>query len=332
MKQRQLGPFPVSAIGVGCMNLSHAYGAPPSFDAAQRLLLRALDLGCTLFDTAALYGFGANEELVGRVLAPHRAKFTLAGKCGMQGVGFADGVKRVIDGRPATLKATCEDSLRRLQTDVIDLYYLHRWDKQVPIEDSIGALADLVRDGKIRAIGLSEVSAATLRRAHAVHPIAAVQTEYSLWTRNAEIAVLQACRELGAAFAAFSPVARGFLTGTLRDVGGFDAKDIRRAMPRFAPATYAANLRLLDGVAEVARDAGCTMAQLALAWLLTRGEHVIPIPGTTNIAHLEENLGAEAVALSAAQVARLDRLVNHDTVQGARYGAQSQVEVDTEEF
>jgi aryl-alcohol dehydrogenase-like predicted oxidoreductase len=250
----------------------------------------------------------------------------------MQGVGFADGVKRVIDGRPETLKATCDDSLHRLQTDVIDLYYLHRWDKQVPVEDSVGALADLVRAGKIRAIGLSEVSAATLRRAHAVHPIAAVQTEYSLWTRNPELAVLQACRELGAAFVAFSPVARGFLTGTLRDVSGFDAKDIRRAMPRFAPATYAANLCLLDGVAEVAREAGCTMAQLALAWLLARGEHVIPIPGTTNLAHLEENLGADAVALSAAQTARLDRLINQDTVQGARYGAQSQVEVDTEEF
>ncbi len=332
MKQRRIGPFQVGAIGLGCMNLSHAYGAPPSFEDARALLHRALDLGCTLFDTATLYGFGANEELVGKVLAPHRAKFTLASKCGVQGVQFEGGIKRVIDGRPATLKATCEDSLRRLQIDVIDLYYLHRWDKQVPIEDSVGALAELKREGKIRAIGLSEVSAATLRRAHAVHPIAALQTEYSLWTRNSEIAVLDACRELGAAFVAFSPVARGFLTGTLRDVSGFGAKDIRRAMPRFEPATYAANLALLDGFASVAREAGCTPAQLALAWLLARGEHVIPIPGTTRIDHLEENFGADAVVLAPALLQQLDALINQHTVVGARYNPANQVEVDTEEF
>ena len=186
------------------MNLSHAYGEPPPFEAAERLLLHALDCGVTLFDTAALYGFGVNEDLVGRVLAKHRAKFTLASKGGLHGV---DG-KRVIDGRPETLKWSCEQSLRRLRTEVIDLYYLHRWDKQVPIEDSVGAMSDLVREGKVRTLGLSEVSAATLRKAHAVHPISAVQTEYSLWTRNAEIAVLDACRELGAAFVAFSPLAR----------------------------------------------------------------------------------------------------------------------------
>ena len=186
MQQRALGPFQVSAIGLGCMNLSHAYGAPVSAEQGERVLLAALDAGVTLFDTAALYGFGANETLVGRVMKPHRHCFTLASKCGMQGVDVnGDGkLVRVIDGRPATLRQTCEDSLRRLQTDVIDLYYLHRWDKSVPIEDSVGALADLVRAGKIRSIGLSEVSAATLRRAHAVHPIAALQTEYSLWTRE----------------------------------------------------------------------------------------------------------------------------------------------------
>jgi hypothetical protein len=333
VRQRQLGPFRVSAIGLGCMNLSHAYGAPPPFDEAKQLLLSALDQGCTLFDTATLYGFGANEELMGEVLAPHRSKFTLASKCGIHGVKSADGtLKRVIDGRPATLKAGCEESLRRLKTDVIDLYYLHRWDKQVPIEDSVGALADLVREGKIRAIGLSEVSADTLRRAHAVHPIAAVQTEYSLWTRNPEIAVLQACRELGAAFVAFSPLARGFLTGTLRDVSGLGPKDIRRGMPRFAPEVYAQNLPLLDGVADIARELGCTMGQLSLAWLLARGDHVIPIPGTTRIDHMEENFGADAVSPSAAQLERLDRLVNHDTVHGPRYNAGTQVEVDTEEF
>jgi len=191
------------------MNLSHAYGVPPSPDAAARILLRALDLGFTHFDTAALYGFGANEELVGRTLAPHRSRFTLASKCGAQGVKSDSGTRRVIDGRPATLKNTCEDSLRRLKTEVIDLYYLHRWDKAVPIEDSVGALSDLVHAGKIRAIGLSELSAATLQRAHAVHPVAAVQSEYSLWTRNPEIAVIEACRSIGATFVAFSPLARG---------------------------------------------------------------------------------------------------------------------------
>ena len=246
MKTRRLGPFTVSAIGLGCMNLSHAYGQPPAFEAAQALLLHSLDSGVTLFDTAALYGFGANEELVGRVLSPHRERFTLASKCGMTGV---DG-KRVIDGRPATLKRTCEESLKRLRTDVIDLYYLHRWDQQVPIEDSVGALADLVRDGKVLSIGLSEVSAATLRRAHAVHPITAIQSEYSLWTRNPEIGVLDACRELGTTLVAFSPLARGFLPGTLRDVGTFDAKDIRRAMPRFAPDAYAKNLALADALKD----------------------------------------------------------------------------------
>jgi aryl-alcohol dehydrogenase-like predicted oxidoreductase len=325
---RSLGPFQVSPIGLGCMNLSHAYGVPPSPDDAASLLLRALELGVTHFDTAGLYGFGANEALVGRVLAPHRHRFTLASKCGMTGV---DG-QRVIDGRPKTLKATCEAALKRLRTDVIDLYYLHRWDQSVPIEDSVGALGELVEAGKIRAVGLSEVSAATLRRAHAVFPITALQTEYSLWTRNPEIAVLDTCRELGTAFVAFSPVARGFLPGTLRDVSAFDAKDIRRAMPRFAPANYAENLRLLDGVAEVAREAGCTLAQLSLAWLLHRGEHILPIPGTTSVAHLEENLAATRVTLTPAQLQRLDTLVHHDTVRGARYNAATQTEIDTEEF
>ena len=314
------------------MNLSHAYGVPPSPEAAERLLLAALDAGVTLFDTAALYGFGANETLVGQVLKAHRSRFTLASKGGLAGVQFDDGIKRVIDGRPETLRRNCEDSLRRLQTDVIDLYYLHRWDKSVPIEDSVGALADLVRAGKIRSIGLSEVSAATLRRAHAVHPIAALQTEYSLWTRNPEIAVLQACRELGVAFVAFSPVARGFLCGELRDVSTLDAKDIRRAMPRFAPEAYAANLALLDGYQALARDVGCTPAQLSLAWLLHKAEHIIPIPGTTSVEHLHDDLGAVNVRLDAATMARLDALINQRTVVGIRYNAQSASEVDTETF
>ena len=334
MQQRNLGPFSVSAIGLGCMNLSHAYGAPVSAEQGERVLLAALDAGVTLFDTATLYGFGANETLVGRVLKQHRSRFTLASKCGMQGVDVAGDGKlvRVIDGRPDTLRKTCEDSLRRLQTDVIDLYYLHRWDKSVPIEESVGALGELVRRGHIRTVGLSEVSAATLRRAHAEFPITAVQTEYSLWTRNPEIAVLDACRELGVAFVAFSPVARGFLCGGLTDVSTLDAKDIRRAMPRFAPEAYAANLKLLDGYQAIARDVGCTPAQLALAWLLHQGEHIIPIPGTTNVEHLHDDLGAVNVRLDAATMERLGALINERTVVGNRYNAQSAREVDTETF
>jgi aryl-alcohol dehydrogenase-like predicted oxidoreductase len=314
------------------MNLSHAYGTPPPTDVAERLLLEALDLGVTLFDTAALYGFGANETLVGRVLKAHRQRIVLCSKGGMAGVMFPDGMKRVIDGRPETLRRNCEDSLRRLQTEVIDLYYLHRWDKQVPIEDSVGEMSRLVQEGKVRALGLSEVSAATLQKAQAVHPIAAVQTEYSLWTRNAEIAVLGACRDIGAAFVAFSPVARGFLTRTPPDVATLDAKDIRRSMPRFHPGPWAANLRLLPAYEAIAAEVGCTPAQLALAWLLARGEHVIPIPGTAQVEHLRDNLGAAAVVLAPEVVARLDALINPHTVSGERYGAQSAAEVDTETF
>ena len=333
MKNRQLASFSVSAIGLGCMNLSHAYGAPVSAQQGERVLLAAFDQGVNFFDTAALYGFGANETLVGKVMKPHRQKFTLASKCGMQGVEQSDGSKvRVIDGRPETIKKTCEDSLRRLQTDVIDLCYLHRWDKKVPIEDSVGALSDLVRQGKIQTIGLSEVSASTLRKAHAVHPIAAVQTEYSLWTRNPEIAVLQACRELGAAFVAFSPVARGFLCGAPLDIASFEPKDIRRGMPRFTPENFAANLKLLPAYHALAQEAGCSPSQLALAWLLHQGEHIIPIPGTTSVNHLLDDLAAANVQLDASLLGRLDALINQNTVAGNRYSAQANSEVDTEVF
>lgn len=331
MQQRLLGPFQVSAIGLGCMNLCHAYGQPVPEAEAERLLHAALDLGITHFDTAALYGFGVSETLIGRFLAPLRQRFTLASKCGMTGVPNEQGVKvRVIDGRPATLKATCEEALRRLRTDVIDLYYLHRWDKSVPIEDSVGALADLVRDGKIRAIGLSEVSAATLRRAHAVHPIAALQTEYSLWTRNPEIAVLQACRELGVSFVAFSPLGRGFLCGPL-DIDAFDAKDIRRTMPRFTPAHYPHNAGLLPAYLAVAQEVGCSPAQLALAWLLHQGPDILPIPGTTHVEHLRDNIAAADLSLSPEVLARLDAVMNDRLVSGNRYNEQARREVDTEE-
>jgi aryl-alcohol dehydrogenase-like predicted oxidoreductase len=278
MQTRRLGPFDVSAIGLGCMVLSHAYGSPPDPKTAGEILLKALDLGYTHFDTATLYGFGANETLLGNVLKHCRKEYMLASKCGM--FRGASGGKE-IDGHPAVLKQNLEDSLKRLQTDVIDLFYLHRWDKRVPIEDSIGAMADMVIEGKVRAIGLSEVSAATLRKAQAVHRIAAMQSEYSLWTRNPEIAVLDACRELGVAFVAFSPLARGFLTGDLREPAGLPPKDIRLAMPRFQPAHYPANLKLLDGFGKIARENDCTMAQLALAWLLAKAPHIIPIPATT---------------------------------------------------
>ena len=329
MQQRRIGSFTTSAIGLGCMNLSHAYGTPPSDEAAGALLLRALDRGITHFDTAALYGFGKNETLLGKVLKPHRQKIFLASKCGMTGV---DG-KRVIDGRPETLRRTCEESLQRLQTDVIDLYYLHRWDKRVPIEDSVGALADLVRQGKVRMIGLSEVSAATLRRAHAVHPIAALQSEYSLWTRNPEIAALEACRELGTAFVAFSPLARAFLTCKLRDPEiELEAKDIRRMMPRFEPANYQKNLALLPEYRRIAEAAGCTPAQLALAWLLAKGDHILPIFGTRQPEHLDENAGGASVALDRSLVERLDALINQQSVAGPRYNAATQQEIDTETF
>ncbi|MBX9959282.1 MAG: aldo/keto reductase [Burkholderiaceae bacterium] len=334
MPQRQLGPFQVSALALGCMSLSYAYGVPPAPEHGERVLLAALDAGITHFDTAALYGFGVNEQLVGRVLRPYRSEIVLASKGGMAGVDVAGDGKlvRVIDGRPEAIRKNCEDSLRRLGTDVIDLYYLHRWDKKVPIEDSVGELSRLVERGHVRTIGLSEVSATTIRKAHAVHPLAAVQTEYSLWTRNPEIAVLQTCQELGIAFVAFSPVARGFLSGRLRDVQALDAKDIRRGMPRFEPANYAGNLQLLPAYEAVAQEAGCTPAQLALAWLLHKAPHVIPLFGTTSLEHLAENVAAARVQLSPALMARVEAVINQQTVVGNRYSEQSNREVDTEVF
>jgi aryl-alcohol dehydrogenase-like predicted oxidoreductase len=312
------------------MNLSHAYASPPPREVAETVLRTAFDRGVTMFDSAALYGFGANEELVGPVLKPHRADVVLASKCGM----FRNAAgAREIDARPETLRRTCDDSLRRLQTDVIDLYYLHRKDPKVPIEDSIGTLADLVRQGKVRAIGMSEVSAATLRTAHAVHPIAAVQSEYSLWTRNPEIAVLDACRELGIGFVAFSPLARGFLCGALRDPAAeLEPRDIRRAMPRFAPENYARNLRLLDTYGEIASAAGCTWAQLALAWLLAKEPFIVPIPGTRHPSHVIENMGAADITLAPSLIARLDALINEHTIAGNRYNDATQQEIDTENF
>ncbi|WP_284335317.1 aldo/keto reductase [Comamonas sp. NoAH] len=333
MEQRRIGPWNVSNVGLGCMNFSHAYGMPPSAEQSQAVFHTALDVGVNLFDTAALYGFGANERLIAPWVKPHRNRITLASKCGMAGVPGEDGVmRRVIDGRPATIRQNCEDSLQRLDTDVIDLYYLHRWDKSVPIEESVGEMARLKQEGKIRAIGLSEVGAAALRRAHAEHPIAALQSEYSLWSRNAELGTLQACKELGVAYVAFSPVGRAFLTGKLQTANSWAKGDIRAAMPRFAPEAYAQNLRLLAPMQVVADKVGCTLAELAIAWVLHQGEHVIALPGTTQTAHLLENVRGGSVELTTEVLFELDQLFSPQAIVGDRYALQGQREVDTEKF
>jgi len=307
---RRIADFEVSAVSLGGMNLSHAYGEPPTPKHSARLLNQALDVGYTMIDTAALYGLGSNETLIGNAIAHRRSEYVLASKCGLHGVNG----KRVMTNDPAELKRSCEDSLRRLQTDVIDLFYLHRWDKVTPIEESVGALADLVQEGKILTVGLSEVSADTLNAAHAVHPISAVQSEYSLWTREPEIAAIDACREIGATFVPFSPLARGFLTGQLQDVSALHEKDLRRNMPRFYPENYAKNLALLDGFAELARQQRCTMGQLALAWLLHVDENIVPIPGTTDPLHLVENLDAMSINLDDDAMQAASDLINRTTV------------------
>ena len=326
MQKRRVGSFGVSAIGLGCMSLSHAYGPPPPREQAERVLKGALDAGYTFLDTAAVYGLGHNERLVGEVLGTRRHEFVLASKCGM-----SRGEERELNGSPERLKQTCDESLSRLKVDAIELYYLHRWDKRVPIEESVGALADLVRAGKIKSIGLSEVSAATLRKAQAVHPIAALQTEYSPWTRNPEIAVLDACRELGVAFVAFSPVGRGFLAGGVRSVADLQPGDFRLGMPRFQGEAFAANLRLFDRFAALAKSADCTPAQLCLAWLLQKDQIIVPIPGTTRPEHMAENAKAAEITLDGATIAQLEEIVNAQTVTGPRYAPAMQATVDTED-
>ncbi|WP_432695738.1 aldo/keto reductase [Marinobacterium sp. YM272] len=322
--------FSNPGIGLGCMNLSHAYGTPVAEDEAINALHAAFDMGYRHFDTATLYGGGKNETLVGKALKEKRQSFFLASKCGME-ISQETG-KKEINGRPETIKRQCEASLRRLQTETIDLYYLHRLDPNVAIEESVGALSDLVREGKIGAIGLSEVSATTLARAQQEHPIAALQTEYSLWSRNPEIAVLEHCRNTGTAFVAFSPLARGFLTNSLRDVSTLEAKDIRNNMPRFNADNYAENLKLLDEYIQIAETAGCTPAQLALAWVQAQGDFIVPIPGTRFASHMEENLAADTVSLDAATLDRLNALINQSTVHGPRYSEAQQKEIDTEQF
>lgn len=332
---KRIGQLTSRAVGLGCMNLSHAYGpATPEKQAAQ-LLNQALDLGYDHLDTATLYGAGANESLLGRAVMHRRREFLLASKCGMY--MDAQGKKR-ISGDPALIRQQCEASLRRLNTDVIDLYYLHRWDKVIPIEETVGELSRLVDEGKIREIGLSEVSAQTLRKAHSVHPIAAVQSEYSLWTRNPEIALLDACRELGTTLVAFSPLGRGMLTGTLRSTDAFTEKDIRRAMPRFDESNFAHNLALIEGLQaqlEEWQQAGLlemNLAQLSLSWLNSQPVELVSIPGTTNLAHLAENIAASEQTLSAEIVSALSKMIHSANVAGPRYNAATQKEIDTEEF
>jgi hypothetical protein len=325
MEKRSIGPFEVSAIGFGCMGLSSGYGPKAPWWRADRVLKDALDAGHTFFDTAMVYGFGHNEQLVGRVLGKHRPGITIASKCGMM-----VGKERRIDSTPANIKANCESSLRLLKTDVIDLYYLHRWDKRTPIEDAVGAMGELVKAGKVRTIGLSEVSAATLRKAHATHPITALQNEYSPWTRNPELGVMETCRELGVTLVAFSPVGRGFLAGGASDPSKFGRGDMRTGMPRFQGDALQANLKLLAAFTALAREAGCTPAQLCLAWLMAKDPTIVSIPGTTNRQHVRENAAAGDIALSAETVAKVDALVNERTVAGSRYSPNLQKAVDTE--
>ncbi len=319
MDRRRLGRQgpEVGAIGLGCMGMSDFYG-PRDESESQATIHRALELGVTLFDTADVYGPHTNEELVGRTLrGVPRERFVLATKFGI--VRGSDPGARGVNGRPEYVRACCDASLSRLGLDVIDLYYQHRVDPKTPIEETVGAMAELVRAGKVRWLGLSEASPATLRRAHAVHPITAVQSEYSLWTREHETGSLVACRELGIAFVAYGPRGRGYLAGRFRAVPDLGADDWRRHSPRFQSGNFEANLALAAHVGRLAAAKGCTAPQLALAWVLQRGEDVIPIPGTKRLRYLEENLAAEAVRFSAAELAELDRLFPVGAARGGRY-------------
>ncbi|SOB88220.1 Predicted oxidoreductase [Sphingomonas guangdongensis] len=322
---RQLGTLTVSAIGLGCMNLSHAYGTPPPADEGARLLNRALDLGVTLLDTAALYGGGRNEALIADAVGHRRGDYVLASKCVL---GLREG-KRILDGSPEAIAWSIDQSLQRLRTDHIDLMYLHRADPAVPIEDSVAALVRAKEAGKIGALGLSEMASDTIRRAHAVHPVTAVQTEYSPAVRNPEIAVLETCRALDIGFVAFSPVGRGLLAGGVRD-DAYASGDLRLSMPRFTGENLRHNLSIAARFADLASSLGITPAQLSLAWLLARG--AIPIPGTTSVAHLEEDVGAAEVTLPAEAIAAVEAILPPGKLRGARYPRAAQAQVTTETF
>ncbi|HEX4431434.1 MAG TPA: aldo/keto reductase [Frankiaceae bacterium] len=317
MKHTTLGTLEVSRIGLGAMSMSGAYGAATDEAESIRTIHRALDLGVTLIDTAEAYGPFNNEELVGRAVKGRRNDVVIATKFGF--ISHTDRPRGTLDSSPASVRAAVEGSLQRLDTDHIDLLYQHRVDPQTPIEETVGAMAELVSEGKVRHLGLSEAWTPTIRRAHAVHPITALQSEYSLWTRDQETEVLAVLRELGIGFVAYSPLGRGFLTGAVRSREDIPEDDNRRNNPRFNEENFDNNLRLADEVAAVAAEVGATPGQVALAWLLAQGEHIVPIPGTKRVSRVEENIGADAVELTAEQVARLTNL---PTATGDHHAAQ----------
>ena len=323
METRALGTqgLQASALGFGCMGLTGMYGEPLPEAQALAVIARAVELGVSLFDSAEVYGPYTNERLVGRALRAVRGRVVIATKFGWR-IG-ADGLARGVDSRPEHIHAVCEASLARLGVDTIDLFYQHRVDPAVPIEEVAGTVAALVRAGKVRWFGLSECSAATLRRAHAVHPVSAVQSEYSLWTRDPEHEVLPACRELGIGFVPYSPLGRGFLAGAVNSTAQLGAKDLRASSPRFQPEAIAHNLPLVASLRALAAARGCTPAQLALVWLLHQGRDLVPIPGTTRIARLEENVAAAQLSLTAEELAAIEAAVPAAAVSGARYNAAS---------
>ncbi len=318
MEKRKLGRdgLEVSALGLGCMGMSEFYGAGNEAESIS-VMQRAVDLGITFFDTADMYGSGRNEELVGRALRERRNQVVIATKFG--NVRGENGAFQGIDGRPEYVRSACEASLHRLGMDVIDLYYQHRVDPATPIEDTVGAMADLVREGKVRFLGLSEAAPATIRRAQAVHPIAALQTEYSLWSREPEKEIFSTVRELGIGFVPYSPLGRGFLTGRFKSADDLAPDDWRRNNPRFQGENFKKNLQLVAEVDKIAREKGCTPSQLALAWVLAQGDDLVPIPGTKQTRFLEENVGALNVRLTEEDLARMDNVFPLDAAVGTRY-------------